>query len=82
MNRPAAADGGVLRRVHSTTRRDGISSAKCSLRTTPRFRPESDSSSVTPATPRPMRASEMSRLWLASSISGLQAQASLQEAVL
>ena len=37
---------------------------------TPRLRPESENSSVTQATPSPIRASEMSRLCEPSSISG------------
>ena len=70
----------AARAQHDAARRDLL--GQMQLAHDAAVQPESDSSSVTPATPRPIRASEMSRLWLASSISGCRRQTPLQEAVL
>ena len=70
MKRLAAEVGVTPCKVHMVTARGGISKSVFSGTITPRLRPESENSSVTQATPSPIRASEMSRLCEPSSISG------------
>ena len=71
INRFAAEVGATSRSVHIQTERGGISKSVRSGRMTPLPRPDCENSYVTQATPRPMRASEMSRLCEPNSISGL-----------
>ena len=72
MKRLAAEVGETSRSVHMQTERGGISNAVRTGRITPRPSPDCENSSVTHATPRPIRASEMSRLCEPSSISGFR----------
>ena len=70
MKRSAAGVGETARRVHMLTARAGTSKSVRSGTITPRLRPDCENSSVTQATPSPIRASEISRLCDPSSISG------------
>ena len=70
MNRFAADVGVQPWSVHIVTARGGMEKSVRSGKMTPLPSPDWENSSVTHATPSPILAREMSRLWDPSSISG------------